>query len=254
MVGIFSFFGAENIRDLERVRKAFAVFNSRWLEAPCFEFSCHLLYDYLILSPCFGVIFVNRSGIHCLTRIHSHTAFIGLQYTTSPNLHQTVSLAWTRRRTGTASPCQHRTAHASRLWNVPLVWVLLGPGSLLTWRGLKECMSAFMLINACHAGAKKLGLQVGSGAFFDTVRITVDNAYDIVKAAADEGVNLRPLDDKTVTVSFDETTQLADVDQLFQILNGGKSVDFSAESLAPQVRLISSTRHAVHMPAARGAA
>lgn len=91
---------------------------------------------------------------------------------------------------------------------------------------------------ARDVGAKKLGLEVGSEPFFDTVRISTDSAADLVKAAAAEGVNLRPLDDKTVTVSFDETTKLADVDQLLQILNGGKAPDFSAESLAPEVGCI----------------
>lgn len=85
------------------------------------------------------------------------------------------------------------------------------------------------------AGAKKLGLEVGDKPFFDTVRIGVSSAKDAVAAGAAEGVNLRPLDDNTVTISFDETTKLADVDQLFKILNNGSAPDFSAESLAPEV-------------------
>ena len=85
------------------------------------------------------------------------------------------------------------------------------------------------------AGSKKLGLQVGSEAFFDTVRIGVDSGRDTLQNALAEGVNVRLYDDKTVIISFDETTQLADVDQLFKILNGGSAPDFSAESLAPEV-------------------
>ena len=76
---------------------------------------------------------------------------------------------------------------------------------------------------------------MGGEAFFDTVRIGVDSAQDLVASAAAEGVNLRPLNDKTITIAFDETTKLADVDQLFKILNGGNAPDFSAESLAPEV-------------------
>ena len=92
-------------------------------------------------------------------------------------------------------------------------------------------------------GAKKLGLKVGDKAFFDTVRLGVDDAQSLVKAAAAEGVNVRPLDKSTVTVSFDETTKLEDVDQLFQILNGGSAPDFSAESLAPEVGYKHPTAH-----------
>jgi glycine dehydrogenase len=85
------------------------------------------------------------------------------------------------------------------------------------------------------AGAKKLGLGVGSAPFFDTVRIEVGDARKVVAAAAAEGVNLRQLGDGAVTVSMDETTTLADVDQLLRILNGGAAPAFSAEALAPGV-------------------
>ena len=38
-----------------------------------------------------------------------------------------------------------------------------------------------------------------------------------------------------MTVSLDETTTLADIDQLLAILAGGRDPGFSAESLAPSV-------------------
>ena len=85
------------------------------------------------------------------------------------------------------------------------------------------------------AGARKLGLGVGEAPFFDTVRISVGDAAGVVRAAAAAGVNLRQLDAGTVTVSLDETTTLADVDQLLGLLNGGKAPGFTAESLAPGV-------------------
>jgi glycine dehydrogenase len=84
-------------------------------------------------------------------------------------------------------------------------------------------------------GAKKLGLTVGSAPFFDTVRITVGDSAAVVKLAASKGVNLRQLDSSTITVSVDETTTLADLDQLLAILNGGKAAGFTAEGLAPSV-------------------
>jgi glycine cleavage system pyridoxal-binding protein P len=64
----------------------------------------------------------------------------------------------------------------------------------------------------------------------------VDNAEQLVKSAAEHGVNLRLLDSGAVTISLDETTTLHDVDHLLTVLNSGKAAGFSAESLADTVR------------------
>ena len=79
-------------------------------------------------------------------------------------------------------------------------------------------------------------MQTGDAPFFDTVRITVPDAADAVAKAEAAGYNLRRLDDKTVSVALDETTELYDVDALLRALNGGKDAGFSAESLAGEVR------------------
>lgn len=90
--------------------------------------------------------------------------------------------------------------------------------------------------DAIHsAGAKKLGLEVGSEAFFDTVCINVGDARKVVDAALQAELNVRMLNDSQITVSFDETTTIADVDALFKVLNKGQQPDFSAESLASEV-------------------
>lgn len=85
------------------------------------------------------------------------------------------------------------------------------------------------------AGAEKLGLSVSKDAMFDTVSINVKGAAALVKEAAQQGVNLRLLDDSHITISLDETTSIADVDHLLKVLNGGKAAGFSAESLAESV-------------------
>lgn len=46
--------------------------------------------------------------------------------------------------------------------------------------------------------------------------------------------NLRCIDDSHVSVALDETTTLQDVDDLLAILAQGKSVPFTAASLAPE--------------------
>jgi len=86
------------------------------------------------------------------------------------------------------------------------------------------------------AGAKKLGHGTPSAPFFDTVAITVGDAAKVAKTAEQHGMNLRVMDAKTVGISIDETTTLADVDALLKVLNGGKAAPFTAASLAPSVQ------------------
>ena len=86
-----------------------------------------------------------------------------------------------------------------------------------------------------RAGARQLGHKTGEEPFFDTVKIDVGDADKVVQQALKEDMNLRKLDDSTVTIALDETTKIADIDTLFSVLNGGSKPDFSAESLAEKV-------------------
>ncbi|KAG0493068.1 hypothetical protein HPP92_006466 [Vanilla planifolia] len=86
-------------------------------------------------------------------------------------------------------------------------------------------------------GLNKLGtVEVQDLPFFDTVKIKTTDAKVIADAAAKKEINLRIVNTNTITVSFDETTTLDDVDKLFEVFAGGKSVSFTAESLAPDVQ------------------
>ncbi|RDX73249.1 Glycine dehydrogenase (decarboxylating), mitochondrial, partial [Mucuna pruriens] len=105
-------------------------------------------------------------------------------------------------------------------------------------------------------GLKKLGtVEVQDLPFFDTVKIKTANARAIAEAACKSEINLRVVDGNTVsvafcciksdefslvafqiTVAFDETTTLEDVDNLFKVFSDGKPVSFTAESLAPEVQ------------------
>ncbi|KAF0916700.1 hypothetical protein E2562_011551 [Oryza meyeriana var. granulata] len=85
-------------------------------------------------------------------------------------------------------------------------------------------------------GLKKLGtVTVQELPFFDTVKVKVADANGIAQEACKNEMNLRVVDANTITVAFDETTTLEDVDKLFKVFNGGKPVNFTAESLAPEV-------------------
>ncbi|XP_071702575.1 glycine dehydrogenase (decarboxylating) A, mitochondrial [Rutidosis leptorrhynchoides] len=87
------------------------------------------------------------------------------------------------------------------------------------------------------AGLKKLGtVQVQDLPFFDTVKITCENAGAIADEAYKHKMNLRIVDKNTITVSFDETTTIEDVDTLFKVFSLGKPVTFTAASIAPEVQ------------------
>ncbi|KAK9099265.1 hypothetical protein Syun_026310 [Stephania yunnanensis] len=86
-------------------------------------------------------------------------------------------------------------------------------------------------------GLKKLGtVEVQGLPFFDTVKVKCADAHAIAEAAYKHEMNLRVVDSKTITVAFDETTTLDDVDNLFKVFSRGKPVNFTAASLAPEVQ------------------
>ncbi|GJM93369.1 hypothetical protein PR202_ga09918 [Eleusine coracana subsp. coracana] len=85
-------------------------------------------------------------------------------------------------------------------------------------------------------GLKKLGtVTVQELPFFDTVKVNCADARAIAEEAVKNEMNLRVVDANTITVAFDETTTLEDVDKLFKVFSGGKPVNFTAESIAPEV-------------------
>ncbi|XP_064995015.1 glycine dehydrogenase (decarboxylating), mitochondrial-like [Musa acuminata AAA Group] len=88
-------------------------------------------------------------------------------------------------------------------------------------------------------GLKKLGtVTLQDLPFFDTVKVKCSNAKAIADEACKNEMNLRVVDSDTITVSFDETTTLEDVDKLFEVFACGKAVNFTAESLAPEVQMV----------------
>ena len=82
-------------------------------------------------------------------------------------------------------------------------------------------------------GLGRLGHDVMTEVFFDTIRVSPSRAAaDVLAAAADCGINLRDFGDGTVGIALDEVTLPEDVDDLLVVFNGGDPADFSARELA----------------------
>jgi len=85
------------------------------------------------------------------------------------------------------------------------------------------------------AGAEKLGFKNVTPEFFDTITLKCPNGADaVVKACADAGINVRKMGADHVSLAFDETTTIEDVDDLFKAFAGGAAAPTVAQ-VAPSV-------------------
>lgn len=105
--------------------------------------------------------------------------------------------------------------------------------------GLKDiAKKAHSLAKIFEEGTKKMGFQGPANPYFDTVTLKCPSGADaVVAACAKAEINIRKIDNDHVSVAFDETTTLEDVDDLFTAFNGGKATDFTAASLAPSINI-----------------
>ncbi len=103
------------------------------------------------------------------------------------------------------------------------------------------------LASAFAAGLERLGYETADEPFFDTVRVRVGagGAEAVCARAVEAGMNLRRLDDETVTVAFDEAKSAADVADVlavFAAVNGaaapplGKLLDTELAELSEALR------------------
>ncbi|GAB6069804.1 aminomethyl-transferring glycine dehydrogenase [Thiomicrorhabdus hydrogeniphila] len=98
-------------------------------------------------------------------------------------------------------------------------------------------------------GLKNQGVQVENQAFFDTLKIklpglvspvAIESCEHRVKAihqqAVEKGYNLRNIDNDTLGISFDETTTLADIEQLWKIIIGQSSAELDLETIQQSLK------------------
>ncbi|KAK1265743.1 hypothetical protein QJS04_geneDACA017884 [Acorus gramineus] len=131
-----------------------------------------------------------------------------------------------RRDKATSNIC---TAQALLANMAAMYAVYHGPEGL---KAIADCVHG--LAGTFAHGLKKLGtVTVQDLPFFDTVKVTCSDAWAIAEAAYKREMNLRIVDLNTITVSFDETTTLDDVNKLFQVSFDAASIASEVESAIP---------------------
>ncbi len=99
-----------------------------------------------------------------------------------------------------------------------------GPAGLTTIARRVHRLTATLV-----AGLRRLGVEVPTPAFFDTVTVRVADAAKVHAAARAAGMNLREIDATTVGLSLDETTRRADVEALWKVFGAGAAaLEFDA--------------------------
>ena len=102
--------------------------------------------------------------------------------------------------------------------------------------GLKKIAHRTHRMTAILAeGLRRLGCSVGEQPFFDTLRVDLGSprAAEVHTSAVGRGINLRPIDDRTVGVSLNETVTAEDMRDLLRAFAGeGTLMCFSLEDLA----------------------
>lgn len=81
------------------------------------------------------------------------------------------------------------------------------------------------LTRALGEGLKKLGFKLSSDNVFDTVQVAVDSSQRtaILQRARDARMNFWTRDEKSISISLDEVTTTADVENILKVFSGGKS-------------------------------
>ena len=93
------------------------------------------------------------------------------------------------------------------------------------------------LAAALAEGLGEMGYETGDAPFFDTVRVTMrgHSMANTLERARAKRINLRRLDDHTLTISLDETTRTSDVEDLLEAF--GDQAGLSVDSLLGSAEL-----------------
>ena len=93
-------------------------------------------------------------------------------------------------------------------------------------KGILKIANRTSTLAKLFADEIKSEFEILSENFFDTVTIKTKNKTEaIFKKALDENINLRKVDNETLSVAFDEAKKLDDVNMLFKIFGIKKTLD-----------------------------
>ncbi|OMH33645.1 aminomethyl-transferring glycine dehydrogenase [Motiliproteus sp. MSK22-1] len=99
--------------------------------------------------------------------------------------------------------------------------------------GLKRIAERVQRLTSILALAlKEQGITLLNDSWFDTLTLVVgDQQQEILQRGYTAGLNLRALDQDKLAISFDETTELADLRQLCAVILGNSDVDINFETI-----------------------
>jgi glycine dehydrogenase len=100
--------------------------------------------------------------------------------------------------------------------------------------GLKAIASRIHhLTNVLAEGLGRLGCEMRSTTFFDTIRVKSLSlsAKDIIQKTQQASINFRQFEDNTFGISLDETTTIQEVRQILTVFSTNESLPFSLDQL-----------------------
>ena len=104
--------------------------------------------------------------------------------------------------------------------------------------GIKQIATQVHKLTATLAtGLAKLGYQIATESFFDTLKVEATNAEDLVQVAANQKINLRLVNDHAVGISLDETTSEQDLIDIWRIFAGNNKLPFQCQDIADNVQI-----------------
>ena len=89
------------------------------------------------------------------------------------------------------------------------------------------------LTNVTAEGLRRLGCELGSSTFFDTIRVQCPSlsAEEILRKTQQASLNLRRFEDDTFGISLDETTTIQEVSQILTVFSTSETLPFSLDQL-----------------------